>query len=107
LNGTPLAYEDLPSRALKMFQIVNSTAPNRATNLLGMAQAYTALKNTTEAVKIYGLLLSQMNISNTNDSIFLTELNNLINQIPPQNTLAIHNNGFLLMLLMILFLYAS
>ncbi|CAF4433106.1 unnamed protein product [Rotaria sp. Silwood2] len=75
---TPIV--DFPSQALSLLKKTNETAPNRAINMVGMARAYVQSDNINEAVKLYQLLLTQMNFSNNSDLTFFQEAQQFIEQ---------------------------
>jgi hypothetical protein len=89
LNGAQISINDFPTQALTLCQTANSTAPNRAINILGMARANSQSNNYTEAVRLYNVLRTQMNSSNHSDPIFLQEATNVINDV--------QNNSFTVM----------
>lgn len=79
-----------------MYQTANSSGPNRAVGLLGLARTYTRLQNYVEAARLYRVLLAQLNSSSTTDSAFLQEVSTLLSQIPQQNNTATTHRGVLL-----------
>ncbi len=73
LNGIQVSIDEFPTRALVLYQNANSSAPNRAINTLGMARANLQIGNNNEAVRLYEVLITQMNSSNDSDPIFSEE----------------------------------
>ena len=89
-----------------MYQTANSTDPNRAVGILGLARSYTRLQNYDEAARLYRVLLVQLNSSNTTDNTFLQEVNSLLSQVLQQNNAAAaHRGGLLAFSFMFLILY--
>ena len=95
LNSKQTSMSDFATTALTIYQKANETAPNRAINIVGMARANIQFGNTNEAVKLYQLLLTQMNLSNNTNSIFTQEANSFIAQITGQFNFASHNLFFI------------
>ncbi len=73
LNGTNVSINEFPIRALALYQVANSSAPNRAINTLGMARANLQIGNKNEAIRLYQILLTQVTSSNDADPIFSEE----------------------------------
>jgi uncharacterized protein HemY len=73
LNGANVSIDQFPTRALALYQRVNSSAPNRAINTLGMARANLQMGNTEQAVQLYQALLTLTTSSNNADPIFSEE----------------------------------
>lgn len=97
---------DFPSRALVLYQAANSTAPNRAIGLLGMAQANTKMQNNAEAARLYNLLKNQLSLSNTTDASFLQEVANALTQLPSKaNRKSHHQDLTILSLIVVLYLW--
>ncbi|CAF1127208.1 unnamed protein product [Rotaria sordida] len=84
LKSRQISIVDFPSQALILYKKANEAAPNRVINIVGMARANTQLGNTNEAIKLYQLLLTQMNLSNNTDLTLLKEAADFIAQNPIQ-----------------------
>jgi hypothetical protein len=63
---------------LALYQKANSSAPNWAINTFGIARAHSQLHNSTEATRLYQILLTQINSSNDTDAVFTQEVMNSI-----------------------------
>jgi hypothetical protein len=80
LNGSRVAVSEFPRLALKLYEYANSSAPNRAINILGMARANSQLRLNSAAERFYRMLLDQIGSSNNTDTIFVDEAKAFIAQ---------------------------
>lgn len=75
-----MSINDFAQRAFDLYEIANSTAPNRAINILGKARSYTQLRRNDDAARIYRILIDQITSTNTSDPVFSEEATNFLMQ---------------------------
>ncbi|CAF4230406.1 unnamed protein product [Rotaria socialis] len=73
IDSIQVPLNEFPQRALHVYEMAILSTSNRAINILGMARANAQLSNTGEATAFYRMLIAQIDLSNSKDSIFFHE----------------------------------
>jgi hypothetical protein len=83
LKHSVVQINDFPSIAFSLYEKANRTAPNRGTNVLGMARAQAGMGHTSEAKQLYQALLhewSHSQLSSNIDQIVIQEAHDYLYQ---------------------------
>lgn len=86
MTGSISVIKDFPKESIRLYQRMNSSAPHRSINLLGLAKSYNQSGNTTEARRLYELLLNQMDNTTTgNGRRFIEEVVDRLQSVSIRN----------------------
>jgi hypothetical protein len=105
LNGTQVSVDQFPQRALDLYRTANLSAPNRATNILGMARSNSQLRLNLEAARLSRILIAQISSSNNSDPIFSEEANDFLAQKEALKNSANNNQFCLLSILVSMYIF--